>query len=372
LSIRVLVILGTRPEAIKLCPLVASLREEPSLFEVHLCSTGQHREMLDSVWDAFGIQPDTRLDAMVAGQSLTESTARILSFLPAVFERAQPDFAVVQGDTTTTLCGALAAFYHRVPVGHVEAGLRSGDLAAPFPEEMNRTMVARVAAMHFASTPRAAENLLREGIAADRIYLTGNTGIDALKSMSASLDRGTLSPEVVFPASARRRIVVTMHRREALEFGMPAICEALNRLVGELDVEVIFPVHPNPGVRRVVAEFLRPDPRIRTCEPLDYVSFIALLRSAAVVITDSGGIQEEAPYLGVPVVVVREKTERMEGVDAGYARLTGFDAVALGDACRELLNLPHSSGAFDDRHQTYGDGTASRRIRSLIASFFNR
>lgn len=372
MAIRILTILGTRPEAIKLCPLVLALRGQPSRFDVHVCSTGQHRELLEPMWDAFAVKPDSTLGAMVAAQSLTGSTARILASLAPVFESYQPDLAVVQGDTTTTLCGALAAFYHGVPVAHVEAGLRSGDLTAPFPEEMNRAVVGRIATLHFASTPRAAENLRTEGVPPERIHVTGNTGIDALRTIAGALERGDLTPPVAFPPPRHKRVVVTMHRREAHEAGLPAICETLNHLVDALDVEIVFPVHPNPAVKEAVAARLRPHDRIHLCAPLDYVSFVALLASAHLVITDSGGIQEEAPYLGVPAVVVRETTERAEGIEAGFCRLVGFDMQALLEACRERINSPKIGGRFDLSHQTYGDGDACRRILELIASFFNR
>jgi UDP-N-acetylglucosamine 2-epimerase (non-hydrolysing) len=372
LAIRILTILGTRPEAIKLCPLVVALREQPSRFDVHVCSTGQHRELLEPVWAAFGVISDSTLDTMVAGQSLARSTARILASLAPVFETYRPDLAVVQGDTTTTLCGAVAAFYQQVPVAHVEAGLRSGDLTAPFPEEMHRSVVGRIATLHFASTVRAAENLRAEGVPPERIHVTGNTGIDALRMIAGALERGALTPSVVFPPPRQKRVVVTMHRREAQEAGLPAICETLNHLVDTLEVEIVFPVHPNPAVKKAVATRLRPHDRIHLCAPLDYVSFVALLASAHLVITDSGGIQEEAPYLGVPAVVVRETTERAEGVAAGFSRLVGFDTHALLEACCERINSPKMGGRFDLSHQTYGDGTACLRIRELIASFLSR
>ncbi len=370
MTIRVLVILGTRPEAIKLCPLVLALRERPERFRVHLCSTGQHRELLQPVWNCFGVEPDSNLDGMRAGQPLAESAGRILASLPQVFEAFQPDLAVVQGDTTTTFCGALAAFYQRVPVAHVEAGLRSGDLSAPFPEELNRNLVSRIAALHFAATAEGAENLRREGIPEKRIHVTGNTVIDALERICGALDCGTLTPQVSFPPARRPRVLVTMHRREALETGMPAICRALRRLVDSNDVEIVFPMHPNPQVREVVARELPPHERILRTDPLDYVSFVALMRQSAVALTDSGGIQEEAPYLGLPVIVLRETTERPEGVDAGLARLAGFDPEAIYAACRDLLFSPDSGHPEKGSHTIYGDGQASARIRTVIDSYF--
>ncbi len=370
MPIRVLVILGTRPEAIKLCPLVLSLRERPERFRVHLCSTGQHRELLEPVWRCFGVEPDSSLGAMCAGQPLAESAGRILTLLPPVFASFQPDLAVVQGDTTTTFCGALAAFYQRVPVAHVEAGLRSGDLSAPFPEELNRSLVSRFAALHFAATAEGARNLLREGVPENRIHVTGNTVIDALERICGALDRGALTPQVSFPPPRRPRVLVTMHRREALETGMPAICRALRRLVDSNDVEIVFPMHPNPRVREVVARELPPHERILRTEPLDYVSFVALMRQSAVALTDSGGIQEEAPYLGLPVIVLRETTERPEGVDAGLARLAGFDPEAIYSACRDLLFSPDSARLENGSHTIYGDGCASARICAAIDSYF--
>lgn len=365
-----MVILGTRPEAIKLCPLVLALRERPDLFQVHLCSTGQHRELLEPVWECFGVEPDSRLESMRAGQSLAESAGRILTMLPPVFEAFQPRLAVVQGDTTTTFCGALAAFYQRVPVAQVEAGLRSGDLSAPFPEELNRSLVSRFAALHFAATAEGKRNLLREGVPESQIHITGNTGIDALLRICRSLDSGALSPPVAFPAATRPRVLVTMHRREALESGMPALCRALRRLVNACDVEIVFPMHPNPQVREVIARELPPHERILRSEPLDYVSFVALMRQSAVALTDSGGIQEEAPYLGLPVVVLRETTERPEGVEAGLARLAGFDPEAIYAACRDALFSGDFKRPENASHAIYGDGAASARIRSLIASYF--
>ena len=370
MPIRVLVVLGTRPEAIKLSPLVLSLRERPERFQVHLCSTGQHRELLEPVWECFGIQPDSKLDAMRAGQSLAESTGRILSLLPPVFEAFHPHLAVVQGDTTSTFCGALAAFYQRVPVAHIEAGLRSGDLSAPFPEELNRNLVGRIAALQFAANPDARENLLREGVAEARIHVTGNTGIDALLRVSRALASGALTPRVSFPPTPRPRVLVTMHRREALEAGMPSICQAIRRLVASHEVEVVFPIHPNPQVRKVIARELPPHERILRAEPLDYVSFVALMRQSTLALTDSGGIQEEAPYLGLPVVVLRETTERPEGVRAGLAHLAGFDPDSIYGACREILFSRDSARPEEASHAIYGDGAASARIRSVIDSYF--
>lgn len=372
MAIRVLVILGTRPEAIKLCPLVLALRAHPDDFHVHVCSTGQHRELLEPVWKCFGVEPDSRLEGMRSGESLAESTGRILSLLPPIFQAFKPDLAVVQGDTTSTFCGALAAFYQRVPVAHIEAGLRSGDLSAPFPEELNRSLIGRIATLHFAATAEGLRNLIQEGVSKEQIHVTGNTGIDALQLVCRALDSGALTPPVRFAAKRHPRVLVTMHRREALEVGMPAICRALNQLVDSNRVEIVFPMHPNPLVREVIVREMPPHERIQRCEPLDYVSFVALMRQSDVALTDSGGIQEEAPYLGLPVVVLRETTERPEGVAAGLAHLAGYSPESIHAACQAALNPADSEPREKVSHTIYGDGMAAVRIRSLIASYFNR
>lgn len=371
MAIRVLVILGTRPEAIKLCPLVVCLRQLPDQFQVHVCSTGQHRELLDPVWACFSVQPDTRLDAMRAGQPLAASAGRILAALPKVFDTAAPDLVIVQGDTTSTFCGALAAFYAGVPLAHVEAGLRSGDLSAPFPEELHRCLVGRMASLHFAATRGAAQNLIREGVPENRIHITGNTGIDALLLTCRAIDQGDIQPAVKFPPRLRPRILVTMHRREALG-GMPSICRAIHRLVESHDVEIVFPLHPNPRVREVVDRELPPHERILRCDPLDYISFVELMRQSDLAVTDSGGIQEEAPYLGLRVVVLRQTTERPEGVEAGAATLVGYDDRLIYASCLAALNEQKSGVRGSASHAIYGDGAASERIRSVITSYFKR
>lgn len=367
--IRVLLVLGTRPEAIKLAPLLRELRAHPAVFRAHLCCTGQHTTLLDSVWRCFGVSPDSNLDVMRAGSSLSALSSRILEALPAVLDAFHPDVVVVQGDTTTTLCAAQAAFYTRVPVVHVEAGLRSGDLYAPFPEEMNRRLVAPLASLHCAPTESAAANLRREGIAADRIHVTGNTGIDALQWVLQGLDAGTLKPSRAFPPGDRRRVVVTMHRREAFGEGLAQVCSALNQLVAEHPVELVVPLHPNPQAGAQIAGMLTPHPHLHLTEALDYVSFVALMRGAHLLLTDSGGIQEEAPYLGVPLVVLRARTERLEGVDAGVASLAGFTPERILEACRAALFSGPPPLPPESRHGIYGDGMASARIRELIASF---
>jgi UDP-N-acetylglucosamine 2-epimerase (non-hydrolysing) len=365
----VLVILGTRPEAIKLCPLVQALQRESAL-ETLVCVTAQHRHMLDQVLTVFGVKPDFDLDLMQPGQTLSALSARLMGGLEKVFQDARPSLAVVQGDTTTTLCGALAAFYARVPVAHVEAGLRTFDLDAPFPEEMNRVVTGRLSTMHFAATPWAAENLSRECVPDDRIEVTGNTGIDAVLSICSALEAGRLSG-IDLPLDAERKlIVVTAHRRESFGAGFASICEAIAELGARRDVQIVWPVHPNPNVRPVVEQALGGKANILLIDPLDYLPFVDLMRRAYLLITDSGGVQEEGPSLGKPVLVLREKTERPEAVEAGTVKLvgTGRDAIA-----REAVRLLEDSAEYERMarlHNPYGDGHASERIVRRIVAYF--
>src|SRR5580658_9588384 len=363
----VLLILGTRPEAVKLAPLILHLRSRPAEFRTIVCVTAQHRGMLDQVLAIFRIQPDYDLDLMLPGQTLFQSTSRILAGLEPVFDAVMPDVAIVQGDTTTTLCGALAAFYKNVPVGHVEAGLRSGDPRQPFPEEMNRVLTSRMATLHFAATGGAAENLRKEGIPAGSILVTGNTGIDAVLYVRDALDRGTLTARDRPTLDPHRKlIVVTAHRRESFGPGFDRICAALVRLAERDDVRIIYPVHPNPNVQSAVDRHLRGRPNVVLIEPLDYVSFVDLMRRAYLLITDSGGIQEEGPSLGKPVLVLREKTERPEAVVAGTARLVGTDQDLIVREAATLLDDPAAYQAMARRHNPYGDGHASKRIADIL------
>ena len=359
----VLVILGTRPEAIKLAPLILHLKSRTSEFRTVVCVTAQHRGMLDQVLEIFRIRPDYDLDLMLPGQTLFQSTSRILAGLESVFDEARPDIAVVQGDTTTTVCGALAAFYRNVPVGHVEAGLRSGDMRQPFPEEMNRVVASRITTLHFAATPWAAGNLRREGVPSEAIRVTGNTGIDAVLHVRDELQRGALkSEQCPEPDPAKKLIVVTAHRRESFGPGFDRICAALARLALRDDVQIIYPVHPNPNVLRAVDQHLRGRANVLLIEPLDYVSFVDLMRRAYILITDSGGIQEEGPSLGKPILVLREKTERPEAVIEGTVKLVGTDEdLIVGEASR-LLDDPEAYQRMARRHNPYGDGHACPRI----------
>lgn len=367
---RLLVVVGTRPEAIKLCPVFLELQRR-SEFAVQLCATAQHRELLDQVLDVFGVAPDWDLDLMRPGQTLAETTARVIAGLEAVLQDARPDMVLVQGDTTTTLCGALAAFYHRIPVGHVEAGLRTWDPQQPFPEEMNRVLTSRLATLHFAATRWAAENLLREGVPEARIAVTGNPGIDAVLWVRDRLEQGLL-PSRPWPQldGSRKLILVTAHRRESFGEGFRRICAALAELAARDDVEIVYPVHPNPNVQVPVRQLLAGIPNIHLIEPLEYVPFVDLMRRAWLVLTDSGGIQEEGPSLGKPILVLREKTERPEGVEAGSVKLVGTQTRRIVEEAVRLLEDRQEYERMARVHNPYGDGHASRRIADAIHSFF--
>ncbi len=370
---KILLIFGTRPEAIKLCPVIRTLRQEPARFDVKVCVTAQHREMLDQVLEAFEVKPDYDLDLMLPGQTLFQSTSRILAGLEPVLKSENPDMAIVQGDTTTTLCGALAAFYQGVPVAHVEAGLRTGDMRQPFPEEMNRVLTSHVTDLHFAPTEKAAENLRQEGVAPESITVTGNTGIDAVLYVRDGLEQGKLHgcdwPQL---DPRKKLIVVTAHRRESFGGGFDRICRALAEIANRADVQVIYPVHPNPNVQDPVQRHLAGHPNIWLIAPLSYVPFVDLMRRAYLVITDSGGIQEEGPSLGKPILVLREKTERPEAVTAGTVKLVGTDERRIVSEARLLLENRGIYESMTRVHNPYGDGHASQRISAVIHSFVEK
>lgn len=366
---KVLFIFGTRPEAIKLCPVINCMKCRPSDFEVRVCVTAQHRKMLDQVLAAFDVAPDHDLNIMEPGQSLHQSTSRMISALEAVLADEKPEIVLVQGDTTTTLCGALAAFYARIPVGHVEAGLRTGDPQQPFPEEMNRVLTGRLASLHFAATQDAARNLYREGVDPATVSITGNTGIDAVLHIKQGLDSGKLMGLNGFCRNeSKKLIVVTAHRRENFGRGLDNICAALLRLARRDDVTIVYPVHPNPNVRLTVERTLAGVPNIKLLEPLDYVPFVDLMRKAHLLLTDSGGIQEEAPSLGKPVLVLRAKTERTEAISAGTARLAGANEERIMQEVVRLLDDQEAYECMARRHNPYGDGCASERIANTLAN----
>ncbi len=335
-----------------------------------VCVTAQHRALLDQVLEAFEIVPDYDLDIMQPNQTLSQSTSRILAALEPVFESARPNIVLVQGDTTTTLCGALAGFYHRVPVGHVEAGLRTWDPWQPFPEEMNRVLATRMTTLHFAATDWAASNLYAEGVPRERVAVTGNTGIDAVLYVRDKLLEGALhGPEWPQLDPSKKLIVVTAHRRESFGEGFVRICSALAHLSERPDVQIVYPVHPNPNVRGPVEKYLSGRKNIVLVEPLEYVPFVDLMRRAYLLITDSGGVQEEGPSLGKPILVLREKTERPEAVEAGTVKLVGTsEERILGEAGR-LLEDREEYERMARVHNPYGDGRASSRINDLILSF---
>ncbi len=368
---KVLVIFGTRPEAIKLCPLVTALRTHASTshLETVVCVTAQHRQMLDQVLSAFGVTPDYDLDMMKVGQTLTGLTARLLSGLETIFVDVKPALAIVQGDTTTTLSGALAAFYACVPIAHVEAGLRTFDLQAPFPEEMNRVLTGRLATLHFPATTWAADNLLREGVPGESIQVTGNTGIDAVLAIRDSIAGGRPTGLSLPIDPDKKLIVVTAHRRESFGDGFVNICQALVDLACRPDVQIIWPVHPNPNVQAAVDTWLRGNPNITLTDPLDYLPFVDLMCRAYLLITDSGGVQEEGPSLGKPILVLRDKTERPEAVHAGTVKLVGTQRSRIVSEAAGLLDNPEAYQQMARLHNPYGDGQACARIARRVATF---
>ena len=361
----ILCVFGTRPEAIKMEPVVRALAARPETFRPLVCLTNQHQEMLDQVLDLFALRPDYNLQVMTHEQTLTEVAARVLQRLPDVLAATLPAAVLVQGDTTTTFAAALAAFYAGIPVGHVEAGLRTWRKDAPFPEELNRKMTTAIGEWHFAPTEWARENLLREGVAADRITVTGNTVIDALQWIASRVtpDGGPLPnlPE------GRRLILVTAHRRESFGAPFAELCRALRAIVERnSDVELVYPVHLNPSVREPVGRILGGLERVHLLAPVDYATLVGLMRRSHIVITDSGGIQEEAPYFGKPVLVMRETTERPEGLEAGTARLVGTAEAGIVSETERLLRDPAAYAAMATAHNPYGDGHAAERIAATL------
>ena len=369
-TIRILVVFGTRPEAIKLFPVIHALKADPR-FECVVCVSAQHRQMLDQVLEIARIVPDHDLDVMQPDQSLDALTARLLTGLGRVMDEVRPDRVIVQGDTATAMAGGLAAYYRKLPVDHVEAGLRSYNIHHPWPEEVNRKIIGSLASLHFAPTATAQNALLKENVDPSRVHVTGNTVIDALHWVTGEIER---RPELAAGLSrleesfAGRRIIgVTSHRRENFGEGMEQIAQAIREIAQRPDVAVIFPVHLNPNVRKVMNERLTGLDNVALIEPLDYPHFARLLSIAEIMLTDSGGVQEEAPALGKPVLVMRETTERPEGVDAGTARLVGTSAVTIVSELATLLDDKAAYDAMAQAHNPFGDGLASGRIVELLA-----
>lgn len=368
---RILVVFGTRPEAIKMVPVVHALKAK-ACFEVKVCVTAQHRQMLDQVLELFAIQPDFDLNLMRPGQDLTDITAQVLQGMRDVFTQWQPDAVLVHGDTTTSLATSLAAYYHRIPLGHVEAGLRTGNIYSPWPEEINRRVTGTIAHWHFAPTTIAQDNLRKENVAAEHIHVTGNTVIDALLQVAQTIKnnaalRSQLTQQFAFLDPSKKMILVTGHRRENFGQGFESICKALATIAQRDNVQVVYPVHLNPNVQEPVQRILGTHPNIHLIAPQDYLPFVYLMQQAHIILTDSGGIQEEAPSLGKPVLVMRDTTERPEAVAAGTVKLIGTDSAALVKAALDLLDDAQAYQAMSQAHNPYGDGQAAQRIAALLA-----
>ena len=368
---KILTIIGTRPEAIKLSPVVLELESRHDQFVSLVCVTAQHREMLDQPLSLFGIKPDYDLNIMLPGQTLAQVTAHAVARLDAVVSEEKPNIILVQGDTTTTFCGALVGYYHQVKVGHVEAGLRTGNKYAPFPEEINRRLVGHIADLHFAPTERAKQALLNESILESTVFVTGNTVIDALlwvrkrvRALPPQLPNG-----LVEAIKGLQVILITGHRRESFGEGFENICQATRKVADAFsNVAFVYPVHLNPNVRAPVNRILGGHPRIHLIDPLSYAPFVWLMDRALIVLTDSGGVQEEAPSLGKPVLVMRETTERPEGIAAGNALLVGVQQEQIVEALAQLLRNPERRAAMGAVNNPYGDGQAAKRIVAILES----
>lgn len=368
---KILLTFGTRPEAIKMGPLVQALSNHGS-FDVKVCVTAQHRHMLDQVLEVFGIQPDYDLDVMQPGQSLTDLTCRILKGMESVLSEYQPDWMLVHGDTTTAMSGTLAAFYKHVSIGHIEAGLRTNQLDSPWPEEGNRQIISRLASLHFAPTLQTRDNLLRENIPENRVIVTGNTVIDALLSVKKRIEDNRdlstrLANQFSFLDPSKKLILVTGHRRENFGIGFENICRSIIELVKDDRIQVVYPVHLNPNVQGPVQRSLSGHPRIFLIPPVEYVPFVYLMTRSSLLLTDSGGIQEEAPSLGKPVLVMRNTTERPEAVDAGVVKLVGTDTSKIVQTARELLDNERLYQIMSRAINPYGDGRACERICQALA-----
>ncbi len=370
---KILLVFGTRPEAIKMALVYEVLKKTPGL-DVRVAVTAQHREMLDQVLRLFSITPYYDLNIMKPGQGLTEITAAVLAGLKPILEEFSPDLLLVHGDTTTTLSATLAAYYQQIPVGHVEAGLRTGDIYSPWPEEINRKVTATIARLHFAPTQKAAANLKSEAVPASSISITGNTVIDALLEVVARL-KGDPQQSAAFDAHfeidpTKRVILVTGHRRESFGDGFERMCSALAKIAARDDVQIIYPVHLNPNVKGPVETRLGALERVRLIPPQDYLPFVHLMRRSDIILTDSGGVQEEAPSLGKPVLVMRDTTERPEAVEAGTVKLVGTDTDLIVRETNTLLDNASAYQTMARAHNPYGDGRASQRIRDVIQDFF--
>ncbi|AVO60422.1 non-hydrolyzing UDP-N-acetylglucosamine 2-epimerase [Pseudomonas chlororaphis] len=374
MTLKILSVFGTRPEAIKMAPLALALRADER-FDAKICVTGQHREMLDQVLELFELEPDFDLNIMKPGQDLTDVTTCILQGMKSVFATYKPDVILVHGDTATTFATTLAAYYHQIPVAHIEAGLRTGNLYSPWPEEANRKLTGALARLHFAPTQKSEQNLLHEGVSPESVYVTGNTVIDALLNVVEKLESNTklnqqFSEQFKFLSTERRLILVTGHRRESFGEGFERICMSLASIAREFDdVEIVYPVHLNPNVREPVNRLLSGIDNIHLIEPLDYLPFVYLMNRSYLILTDSGGVQEEAPSLGKPVLVMRDTTERPEAIEAGTVRLVGTEKEKITSNLRELLLDSDAYQEMSFAHNPYGDGNACARIINTLATF---
>lgn len=371
-NLKIISVFGTRPEAIKMVPVVEKLRTTKGI-DSRICVTAQHREMLDQVLELFQIVPDYDLNIMKAGQNLYSVTADILLGLKPIFEDFKPDLVLLHGDTTTSLATSLAAYYQEIPIGHVEAGLRTGDIYSPWPEEANRKITSAIARLHFAPTQCSRNNLIKENIPKNHIFVTGNTVIDTLHNIVELIESDTnlenqLSKKFALDAS-RRMVLVTGHRRESFGKGFANICDALIRLSERNDIQIIYPVHLNPNVKTFVEEKLSNLPNVHLIPPQNYLPFVFLMSRADIILTDSGGVQEEAPSLGKPVLVMRNTTERPEAIEAGTVRLVGTIQDSIISAVNELLDDPQIYNAMSFAHNPYGDGKAADRIVANIQSW---
>ncbi len=372
---KILVVFGTRPEAIKLAPVVHELQRQAGFAIPRVCVTAQHREMLDQVLRLFQLRAHHDLNIMQQGQSLEDVTSRVLTGIKGILQEEQPDMLIVQGDTTTTFATALAAFYAGVPVAHVEAGLRTWKKRSPFPEEMNRVLTTHLTDLHFPPTAQARENLLREGVPSSRIVVTGNTVIDALFHVRKTLRRRGSRVERLFPAVdfSKRIILVTGHRRENFGEGFLSICNAIRSIaLKEPDVQIVYPVHLNPNVQKPVRAILSGLTNVHLLSPLEYLPFIFLMDRSYLILTDSGGVQEEAPSLGKPVLVMRNDTERPEAVKAGTVRLVGTSKKKIIDEVARLLHDDHAYRVMSHAHNPYGDGKSSPRIVRALRAYFRQ
>jgi len=371
--INTLCIFGTRPEAIKMAPVIKRLGVDPRFYN-KICVTGQHQQMLDSVLSLFELSPDFNLQVMTENQDLSHLTAKILTGLASVFKQFTPDLVLVHGDTTTTLAASISAYYHRIPVAHIEAGLRTGDINSPWPEEANRKLTGTLAKMHFAPTKGSRANLLDEGANPEHIYVTGNTVIDALHDMINKINKqpelkNQLAQQFPYLTPSRKIILVTGHRRENFGQGFARICQALANIARKFpDVDIIYPVHLNPSVQQPVKSLLASINNIYLIDPVDYLPFVYLMKQAYLILTDSGGIQEEAPSLGKPVLVMRDKTERPEALEAGTVKLVGTDVEKIVNNVTRLLTDDQIYQRMSHAQNPYGDGKAAERIVQIIAS----